>query len=248
MTIHRPGMAQRFASGPQVWRRPQAGGATWWDNNGAISGCVAAYQSIGAASYTASKVNLKNPGTYDLTSTDDPAWDATDGWTFNGTSDRLTGSAITQLNGSSAVTIAVRVETNTLTGGDANLRYIFAQEGTVNFTTAAYQLRLETSADNYQFVKNGASEVVNSTSAAIANHVLICVYNGSNTSIWKNGTQNTPTSTTGATGTYATSFGIGYYAATPSRYWSGKIQAIAIYNAALSSGEIATVYAAMAAL
>ena len=39
----------------------KAGG--WWDLNGTITSCIAAYQPKGAASYAASKVNLANPGT-----------------------------------------------------------------------------------------------------------------------------------------------------------------------------------------
>lgn len=35
-----------------------SGGGGWWDLNGTITGCVAAYQPKGAASYAASKVNL----------------------------------------------------------------------------------------------------------------------------------------------------------------------------------------------
>lgn len=53
----------------------------WWEAGGA-SGCVAAYQSIGAASLAASYVNLANPGTHDLTVVVAPAWSSGVGWTF----------------------------------------------------------------------------------------------------------------------------------------------------------------------
>lgn len=47
--------------------------------------CVAAYQAKGAASYAASKVNLANPGMYDLEGQTPPSWDASNGWTIPGT-------------------------------------------------------------------------------------------------------------------------------------------------------------------
>ncbi len=52
--------------GAQVFqsRVTSAAASTWWDNNGAISGCVAAYQPKGAADLAASYVNLANSGTY----------------------------------------------------------------------------------------------------------------------------------------------------------------------------------------
>lgn len=59
----------------------------WWETGGAFD-CVGAYKGVGAGSYAASKVNLTNPGTYNLTSTLDPSWDAT-GWNFAGASSLL---------------------------------------------------------------------------------------------------------------------------------------------------------------
>ena len=60
-----------------------AAGGGWWDLNGTLTSCVAAYQAKGAASYEASKVNLVSGGTYDLTApTADPAFDTSYGWSF----------------------------------------------------------------------------------------------------------------------------------------------------------------------
>lgn len=55
-------------------------GGGWWDLNGTITSCVAAYQPKGAASYAASKVNLTGNTTYDATEGNAPPWDATTGW------------------------------------------------------------------------------------------------------------------------------------------------------------------------
>jgi len=64
--------------------RQRAAGGGWWDDNGAISGCVAAYQAVGVADYATSKVNLANPGTYNITEGKAPAWDTDNGWKFDG--------------------------------------------------------------------------------------------------------------------------------------------------------------------
>ena len=63
----------------------------WYTLDGLISAanCKAAYQPKGAADYATSKVNLANPGTYNATDVSAPAWDATDGWKFNGTTNAL---------------------------------------------------------------------------------------------------------------------------------------------------------------
>ena len=66
--------------------------ATWWDLDGAILTCVAAYQPKGAASLAASYVNLANPGTYDAVVGVAPAWAAGTGWTFNGATQYLTSA------------------------------------------------------------------------------------------------------------------------------------------------------------
>jgi hypothetical protein len=63
----------------------------WWNNNGAIAGCVAAYQPIGAADLAASYVNLFNPGTNNAAPGTAPTWDVTDGWIFGGTNYLNTG-------------------------------------------------------------------------------------------------------------------------------------------------------------
>lgn len=63
--------------------KPSAAPPWWWLPNRT---CVAAYQAIGAASAEASRVNLANPGTHDLTpvsfyaGSTPPAWTAAKGW------------------------------------------------------------------------------------------------------------------------------------------------------------------------
>lgn len=66
----------------------QGGGAVpWWQS---VPGCIAAWQPNGAASYSASLVNLANPGTYDAAPGVAPAWSAA-GWVGNGSAYLRTG-------------------------------------------------------------------------------------------------------------------------------------------------------------
>ena len=58
-----------------------AGG--WWLTGGiSAANCIAAYQPKGAADLAGSYVNLANPGTYNLTLGTAPTWDVTNGWIF----------------------------------------------------------------------------------------------------------------------------------------------------------------------
>ncbi len=71
----------------------QGGGtvAVPWYRAGGAPAPVAAYLAKGAASQAASYANLVTPGTYDLTTTSAPTWDATNGWTGGGTKYLNTG-------------------------------------------------------------------------------------------------------------------------------------------------------------
>lgn len=76
----------------------------WWNLDGTISTCVAAWQAIGAASYSESLVNLFNPGTSNLTTASgkDPSWNASTGWTGNGT-DQYLNTSVNASNGHSFI-------------------------------------------------------------------------------------------------------------------------------------------------
>lgn len=82
--------------------------APWYLSGGVDpSGCVAAYQAKGASSYAESKVNLANPGTYDLIDgLAYPTWDSVNGWAADGTSQYLdTGLTNLDLNNENATII-----------------------------------------------------------------------------------------------------------------------------------------------
>ena len=78
--------------------QPRGGAAAsnWWEAGGA-TGCVAAYQPVGAASLAASYTDLSGNGN-DCGPGTAPTWDAVNGWTFNGTTQYLTTGVSNALN------------------------------------------------------------------------------------------------------------------------------------------------------
>lgn len=88
---------KRRISTPVVPPTPPVSGDWWLAGGVNASDCLAAYQSIGADSYVASKVNLANPGTYDIADgASYPTWNAATGWTFDGISTYLDTNITTE--------------------------------------------------------------------------------------------------------------------------------------------------------
>lgn len=87
-------------------KRAAAGGG-WWDLNGTITSCVAAYQPKGAASYAASLVNLTGNTDYNATEIAEPGWDSTNGWTnYDAAANLDTGVVFDSINMSMIVRFA----------------------------------------------------------------------------------------------------------------------------------------------
>jgi hypothetical protein len=112
--------------------------------------CVGAYQAKGAASLAASKVNLVNPGTYDLSSTADPTFDTTTGWYFilgkhlqTGITPTSTYSFVGRLNGVEVSTWRSPCGLWSAANGKYNIAwngsnwYISVGSGDVNSTSTA---------------------------------------------------------------------------------------------------------------
>jgi hypothetical protein len=99
---------------PMAITPPSSGGGTPWYSVNGIAATVA-YQAKGAASYSASKSNLANPGTYDAVEGDAPSWSSASGWTFNGSSNYLLiGNSFGYTAGGA---IAIRYSSITTDGG-----------------------------------------------------------------------------------------------------------------------------------
>ncbi len=217
-----------------------AGGAvaTPWYRAGGAPLPVAAYQSKGAASYAASKVNLANPGTYDATDgTAYPTWDAATGWTFDGTKYLKTG--ITPAT-DHTWSMLVRYTRDAMPSwGDwftlAGMQGVAAK---FCFGLATYN-----SSGIYQLqARHGGLKRWNNSATS-------GVLGMASTTGYFNGSELTGAILTGTSETvYAIYIGAENYGNSPSRYHKGTIQALAIYNVTLSGPQVAAVSAAMSLL
>jgi hypothetical protein len=208
-------------------------GDTWWDLNGTITSCVAAYQAKGAADYAASKVNLANPGTYNATDgTGYPSWNASTGWTFDGSDDYLN----TGLKpGSTSWSYIIRFSN---AGADNYKRWWGARDG-----ATANQVGLENRVGNTVFyVMNGGNATNQTTITAddlTAGWLAIC----GNKFYAASGVKNNNLSQ----GTLPDMV-IYIGKANNLNPKSITVQAFAVYNEEISASNIALIAAAMNAL
>lgn len=211
---------------------------TWWDLNGTIASCVAAYQPKGAADYAASLVNLANAGTNDLTGTNAPTWDATSGWQFDGTDDSLGGepSGKTLIFRFSNIVKPAANVYNALIGqrpsSGSNYAFIIHPCDVNNNITFMFMRDLAAVAGG---LDAGVLAVSMSGDAEIGNHIYM-------NSVVKRSNYNTE-------GVYFTGNAlIGGNSGFPSIFRAGYIQAMAVYSDALTPTQIGNLTTAMAAL
>lgn len=200
--------------------------ANWWEVPGKT--CVAAYQPKGATSYAASKVNLANPGTYNAYEGVAPAFDAATGWTFDASQYLLTG--ITYI--SPTYSIAVRC---TRTGGPGGHEPIVL----ANAWPPAMVIEVYLGAHTY--FMTGLATWVEKQWTLPDDDVLCaagvaCFYNGV---------------FLGNSGSAASSKSLGIHTkwgGAGASGFLGHIAAIAVYSDTLTSGQVTSLTAAMAAL
>lgn len=209
----------------------------WWDNSGAISGCVAAYQPIGAASLAASYVNLQNPGVYDCAPGTAPTFATATGWTFTGTQ----WLTVTGLSAAAKpVTIIARATFDSI----ADYRTIVGASGNGG---AHFYLSKDTS--KIDFTKGAVAAIGSSTGTySLSTEYVVAITYGSAGAFafYRNGSSD-GVGTVNQTFT-ATTVNIGAFSSGALYRMSGKIAALAIYHAGLTAGQIATLSASMAAL
>ena len=199
-----------------------AAGGGWWDLNGTISSCVAAYQPKGAASYAATLVNLTGNATYDATEVVAPGWSSDSGWEFDNTSEGF-DIGLTGLSPLSTSVIirywrpTLHIYGRAIFLAGTNLRY-YVLENNMCFWGSA----------NYQTITGGGGDLI----GAIAGYKAYL--NGSFTN-------DLDTSKTGTM--TATKIGQTYSDGT-----AVNLYAMAIYNAALTAQNISDLTTAMNAL
>lgn len=203
--------------------------ATWWDNSGAISGCVGAWQAKGAASQSASYSNLANPGTYDLTEgTTAPTWDTSTGWLFS-----AAGWLKTGIQPSSTWSVLCRFSDTT----DYNSEHMLGcfREATgkvIAIIPASYGVTYRNCGD-----------------LAVSPSMSSGVLGFADRACFRNGSKESSSIAAGSGDTTREIFlGALNYDGTAFFKFSGRIQAVAVYNVTLSDADMGTISTAMAAL
>ena len=210
----------------------------WWDDSGAISGCVAAYAPIGAASLAASYSNLQNPGTYDAAPGVAPTFDTATGWTFNGSTQYLTTGVVPTAQGWSML---VRF---TSPGTDVK-RYI---GGSYRDSGGNAQFVMVARHDGSPFVVYYGNGLTGSTRAVSprANSGVLGIAGAQG---YRDGVADGTAIPAGApVGPLAVMIGAMNYNGTAIHHSDITVQAWAIYNATLTAGQVATLTTAMNAL
>ena len=227
------------------------GKVPWYlSGNIPLANCIAAYKPKGAASYAASKVNIVNPGTYDLSDgAAFPTWDAVNGWTFvDGSLQYLTiASAI--ITGV-PFTMVCRFNADTVDLGythisicDTALENAYALQAVGS--VAGDPVRMQAN-DNPNYglalTSTGFTAGAWHTAAGVgiaANSWAAYIDGGSK------GVSGLAATVTGLDTTYIGAISI---AGVLFWYFDGKISACAVYNIALSDAQVLSLHTAMAAL
>jgi len=212
-----------------------AGG--WWLAGGiAPANCVVAYQPKGAASYSASKVNLANPGTYDANDegAHAPSWAESTGWYCDSSRYLLSG-----IVPGSGWTMIARINNQSNSDPHANIC------GCDNYTNGErFYLRCKHNTTARVYGYGDAAKVIANgafTSGVMAIAGANCYLNGVSDGIagtWK--TTALPI-TIGALNSAV-------FNSVASHALYGYILALAIYNATLTAQNISDLTTAMNAL
>lgn len=205
-----------------------AAAGNWWEVSGKT--CVAAYQPKGAASLATSYVNLANPGTYDAAPGTAPTFDTATGWTFNGSTQYLTSG----INPSGGWTMFVAFNSASASGYIAGRR---VASGINEFTI------LPIGAVGERLVKRGSSY------ARVAGGAITSgVYGLSGDTGYLNGVADPGILSGSLTLTIPIYIGAPNNNGVPGFGLVSTVTAFVVYSDALTSGEVATLSTAMAAL
>lgn len=208
--------------------RSAAAAANWWEVSGKT--CVAAYQPKGAASYAASLSNLANPGTYDAAEGVAPDWAAGTGWTFNGSTQYLKTGVVP----APGYTVLIQIANITTTGG--------CIVGSSN-TTMYYVGRL-----NPKHYRSVLFETAKNTETRAGDHTTgnLCL---AGLQPYRDGSADgDPLASSSWTTTQGWYIGGANLNGSLNSPCAGNVIAFAHYLETLTSGEVAVVAAAMAAL
>lgn len=227
MLIQRVGQRIISIGGPRYTMPRSAAALGWWVVPGKT--CVAAYQPKGAASLAASYSNLQSPGTYDAAPVVAPGWAAGTGWAFNGTA-YLTTGIIAAAGWSMMIRYASTVGTGVMAGARS---------------TAASTDRFYLGASNgSNQVRYGYGVLLSVTPQLLTGTLAVAGAQG-----YRDGASD-GAAIGGSPAGLSVDIWIGGYNQANSIQlpYVGNVLAMAVYSATLSAAEVATLYAAMAAL
>lgn len=220
-----PNIAPIFTPGGAVIPWYLLGGVT-------AAQCVAAYQPKGAADLAASYVNLNNPGTNNAAPGTAPTFAAATGWTFAAASTQYLTTGITPPY---TATWSFAVQFSGV--GAADSAALFGQ--------------LNTNSRHYILPKTSTSRQYTNGSvspASIAGVVASGNMMAAGTKAYLNGSDEGVTLADGTAAALSIYIGAIHRSASITNYLTGNIQAMAVYNIALSPTQVGLIAAAMAAL
>lgn len=211
---------------PTFQPKSQAAGGGWWDLDGEITSCIAAYQGTNVANKAASLVNLANSSSYNLTEMGTVTWDS-DGWGFPTSSDGF-ATGLPDLTPSST-TIIARIDPNGIGSSGYQLVYCSGTNLTMYYDHTGYKQKIKWAGNTtYQeFTITRADHTF-----ALAGYTAY--YNGSSAGSLNTGFTSAMSSV---------KLGIQYTNSDTTR-----LKAIAFYSAELTSTNIGNLTTAMNAL
>ena len=220
--------------GRTIWQvLGRSGGAAavpWWLYGGvSAANCVAAYQPIGAASLAASYVNLANPGTYDAAPGTAPTWAAATGWTFAAASRAYLSTGVLINDGWTAI---IRVNA---VSGYYGVAFGMYENGHKNMYVRPRQT---------QTLRKYAYAGTNSVSGALTTGVMAMA----DTACYLNGSADGTIAQAWSGGAATIPLWIGALNFSTKYYFTGSVQAFAIYNTTLSAAQVAAISSGMTAL
>jgi hypothetical protein len=205
----------------------------WWLSGGiAAANCIAAYQPKGAANLAASYINLANPGAYNLTLGTAPTWDITNGWKFLASSYQYLKTNV--IPSSTAMSVFIQF-TNALSSGDV----IGSQKSATGYPRSLQIIPFWST--NQVFYGNGKNYIFVTPNLTNGNLGLAGFIG------YRNGVSDGTITTETTFANLELYIGALNLYGSPSSYFTGYVQALAIYNITLTT-QISALTTAMAAL
>lgn len=221
--------------------------AGWWlAGDISAANCVAAYQPKGAADYAASKVNLANPGTYNLAKiTNDPDFNTATGWTFD-------ASSVKELNSATNITLTYNSTIiacfTTPNSWAKDLPIVLAVSPYVSYGFQIQPRNVYNASKVYSYMKN-ISVISGSALSTNTKHVVCCLgnYEGKVTQ-FINGSKNGQAAGTDSSFSITEKIRVGQGENLAGYGFNGIVACCAVYNTTLTLSQISALTTAMAAL